>query len=174
MNFQTGETFEHRQLFDYYYLLAPEKRNFKAVAEYFAGKKIGGLEVTESRVKRWAGQFHWADMVRHRDEEVSRKVEEQITDSLADAKAELLTRNTSLIWAWFKEKMGSIEKASETIDKIPARDILGFMKFQADLLAESPAEDGKKSDKSDNSAFSKLSTDELKRLAKGDKPSRPN
>lgn len=174
MNFQTGETFEHRQLFDYYYLLEPDKRTYKAVAEHYAGKKIGGLVVTEARVKRWAGQFKWADMARYRDEEVSRKVEEQITGTLADAKAELLTKNATLIWTWFKEKMGSVEKAQETIERIPARDILGFMKFQADLLAESPTGNEQDKNKPANNAIQQLTTDELRRLAKSDKPSRPN
>lgn len=174
MNFHTGETFEHRQLFDYYYLLDPDKRSYKAVAEHFAGKKIGDLEITEARVKRWAGQFQWADMLRHRDEEVSAKMEEHLIDSIANAKAELITKNASLIFEWFKTKMGSIEKAQETIEKIPARDILGFMKFHADLLAETPADNGKENKDKSADAFKQLTADELRRLAKGDKSERPN
>src|SRR5690348_806719 len=130
MNLQTGETLEHRELFDYYYLLPPKGRSYAKVAEHFAGKEINGLPVTESRVKRWAGQFHWPDMIRERDAAISEKVDEQIVESVANQKSELLAKNSDLINRWFREKLGDVEKATQTIQKIPARDILGFMKFQ--------------------------------------------
>lgn len=174
MNLQVGESLEHRELFDYYYLLPAQERSYAKVAEKFAGREINKLPVTESRVKRWAGQFHWPDMVKERDAKISEKVDEQIIEKVADKKAELLAKTSDLINRWFAQKLGEVEKAAQTIDRIPAKDILGFMKFQNELVETSPDPTDAKKENDGIPALRELTPDELRRLAKGDKPSRTN
>lgn len=176
MQLHTGETLEHRELFEYYYCLPAQERSYKAVSEHFADRKIANIPVTEARVKRWAGQFHWADMIRARDEEIARRVEESVVGQIADAKTELIAKTNKLIETWFKEKMSDIASAQLTVANIPARDMLAFMKFALEMQendSKDPAKDASQ-EQSKIAALSELSADELRRLIEGDKPSGPN
>lgn len=73
------ETLRHRQAYDLYYELGPERSCGKV------GKEIG---VSENSVLKWRKEFDWEGRVRQRDIELADRLERRTNNTIINAKAE--------------------------------------------------------------------------------------
>lgn len=77
-----GETLRHKEAFEYYYTLGPD-RNLKKVAERFG--------VSLRSVGNWSKKYNWMERVKQRDIELAQEMRERNNEAILSEKAKIRT-----------------------------------------------------------------------------------
>jgi hypothetical protein len=115
----------HKEAFEIYFLLPPEKRSIREVARR--------LKKAPSTVQSWAESFDWKERVTIREAQVSRQfqeVQKQNNDTLVESKATFY----KILKALIAEAIEDIKKKKLKIESV--NDLHKVMTLALDLLGE--------------------------------------
>jgi hypothetical protein len=115
----------HREAFEMYYMMNPDKRSMREVA-----RQVGKAAST---VQGWAKAFNWEERVQVRDAQVARQfseLQQRNNDTLVEIKASF----HKVLKALIADAIESIKKKRLGIEDV--NDLLKVMKLDLELLGE--------------------------------------
>lgn len=149
------ETLEHKEAFELYYSLGPERSNIRVAG--LVGKAKGTVD-------SWAVSFKWKKRVGERDAQIANKLEDETDHEVLRTKKKILTIIRSLIdnTAEFDKKTGEIKKLLVAVDNVSDLDRIVKLYF---AMVGQPVVGG--SEDAEKEKTSQLSDEQLRSIAAG-------